>query len=149
MKRLHRSLFCQKIQSENFRTNFPSTFCKTTSFQSAFFNLFLTLYHFRLPTLAFIAAFPIALVQVCFMKLLEETNVVWEVWEDPTEWIPLSRLPIELTFIPFVKIGSMKYWCYIVKTSQPRRNKLIWKTAFLTEPASWCGRTGDFPKKAT
>ncbi len=37
-KCLHWSLFCQKILSENFRTNFPSTFCKRTSFQSAFFN---------------------------------------------------------------------------------------------------------------
>ncbi len=38
MKCLHWSLFCQKILSENFRTYFPSTFCKRTSFQSAFFN---------------------------------------------------------------------------------------------------------------
>ncbi len=28
-----------KILSENVRTNFPSTFCKRTSFQSAFFNV--------------------------------------------------------------------------------------------------------------
>ncbi len=38
MKCLHWSLFCQKILSVNFRTNFPNTFCKRTSFQSAFFN---------------------------------------------------------------------------------------------------------------
>ncbi len=34
----HWSLFCRKVLSINFRTNFPSTFCKRTSFQSAFFN---------------------------------------------------------------------------------------------------------------
>ncbi len=39
MKCLHWSLLCQKILSENFRTNFPSTFCKRTSFQSAIFNV--------------------------------------------------------------------------------------------------------------
>ncbi len=38
MKCLHWSLFCQKILFVNFRTNFPTTFCKRTSFQSAFFN---------------------------------------------------------------------------------------------------------------
>ncbi len=35
---LHWSLFCQKVLSENVWSNFPSTFCKRTSFQSAFFN---------------------------------------------------------------------------------------------------------------
>ncbi len=39
MKRLHWSLFCQKVLSKTFRTNFPSTFCKRTSFQSTFFNV--------------------------------------------------------------------------------------------------------------
>ncbi len=39
VKRLHWSLFCQKILSENFRTNFPSKFCKRTSFQSDQFSL--------------------------------------------------------------------------------------------------------------
>ncbi len=39
MKCLHSSLFCQKILAQNFRTNFPSTLCKRTSFQSAFFNV--------------------------------------------------------------------------------------------------------------
>ncbi len=38
MKCLHWSLFCHKILSVHFRTNFSSTFCKRTSFQSAFFN---------------------------------------------------------------------------------------------------------------
>ncbi len=38
MKCLHWSLFCQINLSEYFRMNFPSTFCKRTSFQSAFFT---------------------------------------------------------------------------------------------------------------
>ncbi len=38
MKCLHWSVFCQEILSVNFRTNFPSTFCNRTSFQSAFFT---------------------------------------------------------------------------------------------------------------
>ncbi len=38
MKCPHWSLFCQINLSENFRTNFPSTFCKKTSFQTAFFT---------------------------------------------------------------------------------------------------------------
>ncbi len=38
MKCLHLSLFCQKRLFENFWTNFPSTFCNRTSFQSAFFT---------------------------------------------------------------------------------------------------------------
>ncbi len=38
MKCLHWSLFCQKLLSENVWANFTSTFCKRTSFQSAFFN---------------------------------------------------------------------------------------------------------------
>ncbi len=35
---LHWSLFCQKVLTEIVRTNFPSTFCKRTSFQTAHFN---------------------------------------------------------------------------------------------------------------
>ncbi len=35
----HWALLCKKILSENFRTNFPSTFCKGASFPSTFCNV--------------------------------------------------------------------------------------------------------------
>ncbi len=38
-KYLHWALVCKKILSENFRTNFPSTFCKGASFLTTFCNV--------------------------------------------------------------------------------------------------------------
>ncbi len=96
MKCLHWSLFCQINLSEYFRMNFPSTFCKRTSFQSAVFYsgpvFFRTSFH---RTFVF---------TYCAVRIWRGTRRDWTDLQAPKGYPPLTAIsctlqpPIRRTF---------------------------------------------------